>query len=97
MRVSIACKVVLDCLWIELRIKNAANRGFCLRVVTAMGEAVHHLGLSSARLDMAKSSSFEVVTRHGDVHRHVCDGAPLVAVQCHRRFLTKAGVCWKLG
>ena len=73
MRVSIACKVVLDCLWIESRIKNAANRGFCLRVVIAMGEAVHRLGLSSACLDMAKSSSFEVVTGHGGVHRHMRD------------------------
>ena len=90
MRVSIACKVVLDCLWIESRIKNAANGGFCLGVVTAMGEAVHRLGLSSALLDMAESSSFEVVTGHGGVHHHVHDNAPLVAVWCHRCFLTKA-------
>ena len=92
MRVSIACKVVLDCLWIESRIENVANRGFCLRVVTAMGEAVHRLGLSGARLDMAESSSFEVVTRHGGVHRHVHDGAPSVAVRCHHCFLTKEGL-----
>ena len=94
MRVSIACKVVLDCLWIESRIKKAANGGFCLRVVTTMGEAVHRLGLSSARLDMAESSSFEVVTKHGSGHRHVRDGAPSVAVWCHRRFLTEARTCW---
>ena len=90
MRVSITCKVVLDCLWIESRIKNAANRGFCLRVVTAMGEAVHRPGLSDARLDMAESSSFEVVTGHGGVHHHVRDGAPSVALRCRRRFLTVA-------
>ena len=84
MRVSIACKVVLDCLWIESRIKNAANGGFCLGVVTAMGEAVHRLGLSGARLDMSESSSFEVVTGHDGVHRHVHDGAPPGCVRCHR-------------
>ena len=94
MRVSIACKVVLDCLWIESRIKNAANGYFCLWVVTTIGEAVHRLGLSSALLDMAESSSFEVVTGHGGVHRHVRDGAPLVALRCRRRFLTEAGTCW---
>jgi len=55
-----------------------------------MGEAVHRLGLSSALLDMAESSSFEVVTGHGGVHRHVRDGAPLVALRCRRRFLTVA-------
>ena len=93
MRVSISCKVVLDCLWIESRIENAANGGFCLGVVTAMGEAVHRPGLSGARLDMVESSSFEVVTRHSDVHRHVRDGAPLVAVWFHHCFLTKAGTC----
>ena len=59
-----------------------------------MGEAVHRPGLSDARLDMAESSSFEVVTEHGDVHRHVRDGAPSVAVQCHRRFLTETRTCW---
>ena len=94
MRVSIACKVVLDCLWIESRIENAANGGFCLGVVTAMGEVVHRPGLSGVRLDMAESSSFEVVTGHGGVHRHVRDGAPSVAVWCHRRFLTEARACW---
>ena len=86
MRISIACKVVLDYLWIESRIENAANGGFCLAVVTAMGEAVHRLGLSDARLDMAESSDFEVVTKHDGVHCHVHDGAPSVAVRCHHRF-----------
>ena len=81
-------------MWIESRIENVANRGFCLRVVTAMGEAVHRLGLSGARLDMAESSSFELVTEHGDVHRHVRDGAPSVAVRCHHRFFTEARTCW---
>ena len=94
MRVSIACKVVIDCLWIESRIENAANGGFCLGVVTAMGEAVHRPGLSSARLDMAESSSIEVVTGHGGVHRHVRDGALSVPVRCHHYFLTKDGTCW---
>ena len=94
MRVSNTCKIVLDCLWIESRIENASNRGFCLGVVTTMGEAVHRLGLSGNLLDMAERSSFEVVTRHGGVHRHVRDGAPSVAVRCHRRFLTEAGTCW---
>ena len=94
MRVSIAFKVVLDCLWIKSRIKNAANGGFCLGVVTAMGEAVHRLGLSGARLDMSESSSFEVVTGHGGVHHHVRDGAPSVAVRCHHRFFTEARTCW---
>ena len=51
-----------------------------------MGEAVHHPGLSGARLDKAESSSFEVVTGHGGVHRHVRDGAPSVVVWCHRHF-----------
>ena len=94
MRVSIACKVVLDYLWIESRIENAANGGFCLGVVTAMGEVVHRPGLSGDRLDMVESSSYEVVTGHGGVHRHVRDGAPSVAVRCHHCFLTKAGTCW---
>ena len=85
---------MLDYLWIKSRIKNAANGYFCLGVVTAIGEAVHRLGLSGNLLDMAERSSFEVVTRHGGVHRHVRDGAPSVAVWCHRRFLTKAGTCW---
>ena len=90
MRVSIACKVVLDCLWIESRIKNVANRGFCLGVVPTMGEAVHLPSLSGDRLAMAESSNFGVVTGHGDVHRHVRDGAPSVAIRCHCCFLTKA-------
>ena len=94
LRVSIPCKVVLDCLWIESRIENAANSGFCLGVVTAMGEAVHRPGLSSARLDMAESSSIEVVAGHSGVHRHVRDGAPSMVVRCHRCFLTEAGTCW---
>ena len=59
-----------------------------------MGEAVHRPGLSGARLDMAESSSFDEVTGHGGVHRHVRDGAPSVAVQCHRHFLTEAGTYW---
>ena len=93
LRVSIPCKVVLDCLWIESRIENASNGGFCLGVVTTMGEAVHRPGLSGARLDKAKSNSFEVVTGHGGVHRYVRDGAPSMAVRCHHRFLTEAGTC----
>ena len=90
MRINITCKVVLDCLWIESRIRNTANRGFCLGVVTAMGEVVHRLGLSSARLDMADNNSFEVVTGRDGVHCHVLDGAPLLAVRCHHHFLTEA-------
>jgi hypothetical protein len=54
--VSIACKGVLDCLWIELRIKNAANGGVCLGVVTAMAPAVHRPGLSGDRLAEAERS-----------------------------------------
>ena len=41
LRVSNACKGVLDLVWIESRIVNAANGGFCLKVVTAMAGAVH--------------------------------------------------------
>ena len=94
MRVSIACKVVLDCLWIESRIKNAANRGFCLGVVTTMGGEVYRPSLSGDRLAMAKSSNFGVVTGHGGVHCHARDGASSVVVRCHRRFLTEVGTCW---
>ena len=90
MRVSITCRVVLDCLWIESRIKNAANRGFCLGVVTTMGGEVYRPSLSGDRLAMAKSSNFGVVTGHGGVHRHERDGAPSVALRCRRRFLTVA-------
>ena len=50
LRVSNTCKGVLDCLWSESRIKNTANGGVCLRVVTAMGVAVHRPGLSGDRL-----------------------------------------------
>ena len=46
LRVSNACKGVLDYVWIESRIVNAANKVFCLRVVTAMGESVHRPGLT---------------------------------------------------
>ena len=56
LRVSNACKGVLDYMWIELRIEITANGGFCLRVVTAMAGAVHHPGLSGDRLDEAESS-----------------------------------------
>ena len=47
-----------------------------------MGEAVHRPGLSGARLDMADNSSFEVVTGHDSVHRHVLDGAPCTVGGC---------------
>ena len=57
-------------MWIESRIENAANGGVCLGVVTAMGVAVHHPGLSSDRLDVAESSNFGVVTAPTGVHRH---------------------------
>ena len=70
LRVSIACKVVLDCLWIESRIENAANKGFCLGVVTAMGAAVHRPGLSGDRLAKAESSWFGVVTALGAAVYH---------------------------
>ena len=82
---------MLDYLWIKSRIKNAGNRGFCLGVVTTMGGEVYRPSLSGDRLAMAKSSNFGVVTGHGGVHRHVCDGVPSVAVRCHRRFLAEAG------
>jgi hypothetical protein len=36
LRVSNACKGVLDCVWIKSRIKNAANGGVCLGLVTAL-------------------------------------------------------------
>ena len=62
LRVSNACKGVLDCVWIKSRIVNATNRGFCLGVVTAMAGAVHRPGLSGDRLAEAESSRFEVVT-----------------------------------
>jgi hypothetical protein len=35
--VSNTCKGMLDCMWIESRIKNAANGGVCLWLVTALG------------------------------------------------------------
>ena len=54
LRVSNACKGVLECLWIESRIKNAANGGVCLGVVTAMGVAVHRPGLANDRLAKAE-------------------------------------------
>ena len=57
-------------MWIESRIENAANKGFCLGVVTAMGAAVHHPSLSGDRLAKAESSWFGVVTALGAVvHR----------------------------
>ena len=77
MRVSNACKGVLDCLWIESRIEYAANEGVCLGVVTTMGVAVHRPSLSGDRLDMPESSSFGVVTAPTGVHRHWLGGAPL--------------------
>ena len=52
---------MLDCLWIESRIENVANRGFCLSVVTAMGAVVHCPGLSGDWLTKGKSSWFGVV------------------------------------
>ena len=76
MRVSNAFKRVLDCLWIESRIENAANGGVCLGVVTAMGAAVHRPGMSSDQLDVAESSSFRVVIDPTDVHHHWHGGAP---------------------
>ena len=81
-------------MWIESRIEIASNRGVCLGVVTAMVGEVHRPGLSGDWLAMADSSNFGVVTGHGGVHRHVRDGAPSVAVQCHRHFLTEAGTYW---
>ena len=61
---------MLDCLWIESRIKKASNGGFCLGVVTAMGAVVHHPSLSSDWLAEVKSSWFGVVTALGAaVHR----------------------------
>ena len=56
MRVSNACKGVLDYMWIESRIKNAANRGVCFGVVTAIAGAVHHLGLSDMHMTEAERS-----------------------------------------
>ena len=47
-----------------------------------MGEVVHRLGLSSARLDMADNNSFEVVTGRDGVHCHVLDGAPCTVGGC---------------
>ena len=43
-------------MWIELRIENAANGGFCLGVVTAMGAVVHRPSLSDNWLAEAESS-----------------------------------------
>ena len=77
LRVSNACKGVLDCLWIESRIENTANGGVCLGVVTAMGVVVHRPSLSSDRLDVAESSNFGVVTAPTGVHHHWHGGAPL--------------------
>jgi hypothetical protein len=59
LRVSNTCKGVLDYLWIESRIKNVANGGVCLGVVTAMGTAVHRPGLSGDRLAEAKDAGAE--------------------------------------
>ena len=56
LRISNACKGVLDDIWIESRIKIAANEGFCLRVVTAMAGAVHRPGLYSNQLAKTESS-----------------------------------------
>jgi hypothetical protein len=54
LRVSNACKEVLDCLWIKSRIENTANGGVCLEVVTAMGAAVHRPSLFGDWLAEAK-------------------------------------------
>ena len=75
LRVSNACKGVLDCVWIESRIENAANGGVRLRLVTALGAAVHRPGLSSDWLTVAESGSFLVVTAPTDVHHHWHGGA----------------------
>jgi hypothetical protein len=40
------------------------------RVVTTLGAAVHHLGLSGDQLTMVKTSNFGVVTAATGVHRH---------------------------
>ena len=94
LRVSNACKAVLDYMLIESRIEIAYNRGVCLGVVTAMVGEVHRPGLSGDWLAMADSSNFGVVTGHGGVHHHVHDGALSVAVRYHRHFLTEAKTCW---
>jgi hypothetical protein len=70
LRVSNTCKGVLDCVWIESRIENAANGGVCLGLVTTLGVVVHRPGLSGDRLTVAESSSFVVVTTPTGVHRH---------------------------
>jgi hypothetical protein len=61
-RVTNACKGVLDCLWIKLRIENAANRGAYLGVVTAMGAAVHRPSLFGDRLAEDEDTSVEAGT-----------------------------------
>ena len=76
LRVSNACKGVLDYVWIESRIVNTANRVFFLGVVTAMAGAVHHHGLSGDWVTMADSSSFMVITAPTSVHHHWHCGAP---------------------
>ena len=91
MRVSIACKIVLDCLWIESRIENAANGGFCLGVVTTMGAAVHRPGLFSDRMAEAESSWFGVVIALGmAVHRPGLSGDRLdMAESSNARLVTR--------
>jgi hypothetical protein len=75
LRVSSTCKGVLDYVWIESRIKNAANKGVCFELVTALGAVVHRPSLFGDRLTVAESSSFVVVTAPTRVHHHWHGGA----------------------
>ena len=51
-----------------MRIENTANRGVCLEVVTTMGTAVHHPGMSGDRLDVAKSNKWKGATGASSAH-----------------------------
>jgi hypothetical protein len=74
LRVSSTCKGVLDYVWIESRIKNAANKGVCFELVTALGAVVHRPSLFGDRLTVAESSSF--------VGHRPYWGTPPLAWQC---------------
>jgi hypothetical protein len=76
LRVSNACKGMLDYMWIESRIENTANGGVCLGLVTALGAAVHHPSLSDDWLTVVKNNSFGVVTAPTSVHHHRHGSAP---------------------
>ena len=82
LRVSDACKGVLDCMWIESRIEIASNRGVCLGVVTAMTGVVHRPGLSVDWLAMTESSNFG-----WSPDTVVCTA---MSVTVHRRWLSGA-------